>query len=92
MDLLIHKTVSCCWTGKHFVVLEHQESGLREKQFFLQGEDAEAESLLIYILVSLFWRSVTLKNVDIKCLWFILMHIQFSVLYLKVVLLVYVSC
>lgn len=43
-----------------------------------------SESLLIYILVGLFWRSVTFINVDTKWLNFILMHVQFSVLYLKV--------
>lgn len=44
----------------------------------------EAESLLIYIPVSLFWRSVTFINVDTKWLYFILMYVQFSVPYLKV--------
>lgn len=64
-------------------MLECQRRGFREKLFFPRGEDGEAESLLVYILVSLCWRSVTLKNVDMREFKFISVHIQFSLLYLK---------
>lgn len=55
---------------------------LHEKFLILRSEDAE--SWLIYILVSLFSRSVTCINVGIKWLNLILMYVQFSVPYLKV--------
>jgi len=64
---------------------------------FLGSKDAE--SLLIYTLVSVFcrsvleiqsvfWRSVTFLNIDTKWLNLILMYVQFSVLYLVVQLMV----
>lgn len=84
MSLPSHKTLSWSLPIKYFLEFGRHGSGLHDKFLFLGSKDAGAESLLIPILVSLFWRSVTFINVDTKWLHFILMQVQFSVLYLKV--------
>lgn len=74
MSLSTHKT--------YLLKFGHQGRVLREKFVILGSKDAE--SWLIYILVSLFLWTVTVINVDIKWLNLIVMYVQLSVPYLEV--------
>lgn len=53
MSLLSHKTVSLGLSVKYFWKFERQGSGPDGKFLFLGSKGAEAESVLIYILVTI---------------------------------------